>query len=228
LLSPVGGQTYRLGDSLRVTAAVEGNDRGTINAVEVFLSPDGGKTWGALSDQSLSVAGQSSLHFSWKIPLYFSAGGETYYLAENAGCKIRIAQKNSSDTLKTSISGNFAVEDTVLIRMHSPLGGESFRVGDTLRITWTVKDAPENPVDAVDVMISADSGKSWGYLRSSSILPQNPYWGRFPWVVRDSISILGTKTNLTGNPGVCVRVQQYSMPEPTRSFTSGMISISHP
>src|SRR4051812_45182451 len=38
LLSPVGGQTYRLGDSLRVTAAVEGNDRGTINAVEVFLS----------------------------------------------------------------------------------------------------------------------------------------------------------------------------------------------
>lgn len=226
LVSPKGGNVYTLGDSLRITATVEGNSQGTINAIDVFLSPDGGQTWGPVSDRSVPVAAHSDFDFSWKIPASFAADGKTFSLAENGNCRVRIAQHNTGDSLKTSVSGRFMIEDTVFIRLTNPLGGESFKVGDTLPITWTIKDDPGDPIDAVDVFLSPDSGKTWGFLRASSIPPESVLWERFPWVVMDSIYILGKKTNLVGNPGVCIRVEQYSTSDPDHRFQSGMISIS--
>jgi hypothetical protein len=228
LLSPKAGEAYKLGDSLHITAEIKGNGKGTINAIDYSLSPDGGRTWGALSDLSLAVDARSSLDFSWKIPTFFTANGKTFSLAENDGCMIRIAQHNTSDSQKISFSGRFMIEDTVFIRLTYPLGGESFKVGDTLPITWTVKDDPANPVDAVDVMASPDSGKTWAYLRPGSILPESPSWERVPWIVPESLSVFGNKTGLVGNPGVCIRVEQYSTPDPKHRFRSGMISISRP
>jgi hypothetical protein len=226
LVSPVGGRAYTLGDSLHVTATVEGNGQGTINAIDVLLSPDGGRTWGALSDRPVPVAAHSDFDFSWKIPASFTADGKTFSLAENGDCLVRIAQHNTGDSLKASVSGKFKIEDTVFIRLTNPLGGESFEVGDTLPITWTAKEDPNDPILAVDVLLSPDSGKTWGFLRSGSIAPGSPIWGRFPWVVMDSIRILGGKTNLVGNPGVCLRVEEYSTQDPKKRFQSGMISIS--
>jgi hypothetical protein len=178
-----------------------------------------------LSHQPLPVAAESQIYYAWKIPAYFTADGKVSSLAENGECVIRVAQRNTGDSLKTSISGKFLIEDTVFIRLASPLGGESFRVGDTLRIAWSTKYDPEFPVDAVDVKMSADSGKTWAYLRPGSILPESRYWGLFPWVVADSISVLGKKAGIVGNPGVCVRVEQYTTTDPKHSFQSGMISI---
>lgn len=228
LLSPKGDEIYALGDSLHVTATAEGNEQGTINAVDVFLSPDGGQTWGALSDRPLSVDALSSMDFSWKIPASFAANGKTFSLAENRRCMIRIAQQNTDDPLKTSVSGLFMIEDTVSIRLTHPLGGESFKVGDTLHFIWTVKDDVSDPVYAVDVRISADSGETWAFLRAGSITSESAYWGRFPWIVRDSITVSGKKTNIVGSPGVCFRVEQYSSPDPDKRFQSGMISILPP
>jgi len=228
LLSPRSGEVYALGDSLHVTAETERNGQGTINAVDVFLSPDGGHTWGAISDQPLTLDSQGLIGFYWKIPTFFTVKGKIFSLAENSWCMVRIAQRNTGDSLKISVSGDFMIADTMFIRLTYPLGGESFKVGDTLPITWITKSNSPDPVDAVDVMISPDSGKTWAYLRSSSIPPDSPDWGRFPWIVADSISMLGKKTNIVGNPGVCVRVEQYSSPDPKARFQSGMISIMRP
>lgn len=228
LLSPKGGESFTLGDSLHVTASAEANEQGSINAVDVFLSPDGGQTWEALSDPPLSLTSPSSMDFSWKIPAYFTANGKTFSLAENDSCMIRIAQRNTVDPLKTSVSGLFKIEDSVSIRLTHPLGGESFKVGDTLYFSWTVKGDVPDPVYAVDVRISPDSGKTWGFLKSSSITSDSPNWGRFPWIVRDSIVIQGNKTNIVGNPGVCFRVEQYSSTDPKMRFQSGLVSILSP
>ncbi len=229
ILSPKGGDVYALGDSLHVTATASGNDQGTINAIDVFLSPDGGLTWGTLSDQSLPVVAQSSVNFSWKIPTLFTANGKIFSLAENSNCMIRIAQRNTSDPLKAAVSGRFMIEDTVFIRLTYPLGGESIKVGDSVRITWTVKDDPTDPVNAVDVMITADSGKLWAYLRSQgSITPDSPQWGNFIWKVTDSVSSSGLKMNLVDNPGVSIKVEQYSSQDPKKRCQSDRISISRP
>lgn len=228
LLTPEVGDSYKLGDSLHVTATVEDNDKGTIDSVDVFLSPDGGNTWGAISDRSHPVDRNVTFTFSWKIPAYFKAGGKSFLLAQNSNCMIRIAHKGTLDSLKITTSVKFQIEDTVFLRLTYPLGGETFRVGDTARITWITKFDDNLPVEAVDVKISPDSGKTWANFRASSITTNDPGWRRFPWIVTDSITIRGQKLNIVGNPGVCIRVEEYTSMDPKTRFQSGMISIIRP
>src|SRR6188768_4037791 len=54
-------------------------------------------------------------------------------------------------------------DPAALITVTAPACGSSFKVGDSIRVKWTVKDDPEAP-DAADVQLSADSGKTWGFL----------------------------------------------------------------
>ena len=101
--------------------------------------------------------------------------------------------------------------DDAKITLTSPLGGESFKVGDTLWIKWTVKDDPD-PVDAVDPMYSPDNGQSWKTL-SQSIGPTYRNWGNFGWKIPDSLVIGATTHKLAGNTKGLIRVEQYSTQE---------------
>lgn len=104
-----------------------------------------------------------------------------------------------------------------LITLTSPSCGESFKVGSTMNVRWTVKDDPDAP-DAVDVMLSVDNGSSWGYLRSGSISIGTPNWSDYPWVVKDSLLVSGVKVGLVGKKAL-VRVMQYSATDPKKIST---------
>jgi hypothetical protein len=118
--------------------------------------------------------------------------------------------------------------DTGKISLVTPKGGESYTVGDTLWVKWTVKDDPD-PVDAVDVMLSPDDGKSWGFLRSGSIGTASPLWGNFGWSIKDSIEIGAVKHGLAGNTSVRIRVMQYSTDEADKiATTASAITIKAP
>jgi hypothetical protein len=116
---------------------------------------------------------------------------------------------------------------TGLITLTAPKGGQSFKVGSVMHVTWTVKADPEAP-DAVDVKVSVDEGKTWGFLRSGSIPDDSEIWGDFPWTVVDSVTIGGKKEGLIGK-AVLVRVMQYSVSDPKKISTiAAPISITAP
>lgn len=118
--------------------------------------------------------------------------------------------------------------DTGKVSLVSPKGGETYAVGDTLWVRWTVKDDPD-PVDAVDVMLSPDDGKSWGFLRSGSIGTASPSWGKFGWAIKDTIQIGAVKHALAGNASVRIRVMQYSTDDPEKiATTASAITIKAP
>lgn len=103
---------------------------------------------------------------------------------------------------------------TGLITLTSPKGGETFKVGDSLRVSWSVKDDPEAP-DAVDVKISVDGGKTWGWISKGSI-PKNAKpttWPNFSWAVKESTLIAGVNVGLVGKD-MLLRVLQYSATDP--------------
>lgn len=103
------------------------------------------------------------------------------------------------------------------ITLTHPLGGESFKVGDTVWIRWTVKDDP-NPVEAVDPMFSPDNGMSWKTL-SQSIGPTYRTWGNFGWKIPDSLFIITTWFQLAGTTQGLIRVKDYTTDDPLNQST---------
>ena len=74
----------------------------------------------------------------------------------------------------------------------SPNGGETFGVGDTIRIRW---DADTNKVDDVLIRLLVDGGEHEVVLTTTeSIYTSHEQWGDFTWVVpegavHDSVSL---------------------------------------
>lgn len=108
-------------------------------------------------------------------------------------------------------------DPAALITLTSPTCGTSFKVGSTMKVTWTVKDDPDAP-DAVDLMMSVDEGKTWGFMRTGSIPDLSASWGDFDWVVKESLTIGGATVSLAGKKAL-VRVMQYSSVNPKQIST---------
>ena len=107
-----------------------------------------------------------------------------------------------------------APASTGLITLTSPMGGETYKVGDTLRVTWSVTNDLEAP-DAVDVKVSADGGTTWGWISRKSIpKDETPTtWPSLKWAVTESTLIAGVNVGLVGKD-VLVRVLQYAKTDP--------------
>ncbi len=100
-----------------------------------------------------------------------------------------------------------------LVVLTSPQGGETFKVGDTIRITWkTPRVDPELPVDPVDIHFSPDSGKIWRPLTDQSI-PKGSIveWEPLKWVVPETLSYSGLKIPLVGSTKCLIRVKNYEI-----------------
>jgi hypothetical protein len=70
------------------------------------------------------------------------------------------------------------------VTVTGPNGGETINTGDTLPIRWET----DNGITSVGIQVSIDSGKKWMPItRTSSVESGDPEWGRFPWVVPDSL-----------------------------------------
>ena len=120
------------------------------------------------------------------------------------------------------------------IALTTPLGGETYKVGDSLRIKWTVKDNPAGNIEAVDVELSPDSGKTWGFLpwgpskTTGSVKPTSPYWENFAWKITDTLYIASKDASIKLAGRQClVRVKDYlSEAELNQSTTHTPITIN--
>ena len=70
------------------------------------------------------------------------------------------------------------------IALLSPNGGDTAKVGDTLRVKWET----DGYISSVGIQISPDSGQHWiPVTRRSSINQGQPGWGDFGWAIPDSL-----------------------------------------
>ena len=66
----------------------------------------------------------------------------------------------------------------------SPNGGDSAKVGDTLRVKWET----DGFISSVGIQISPDSGQHWiPVTRRSSVNQGQSGWGDYPWAIPDSL-----------------------------------------
>jgi hypothetical protein len=114
-----------------------------------------------------------------------------------------------------------------MITISSPAKGEVYNVGDSLRIKWTVKDDPADPIDGVTISLSPDGGITWGGLEGGSVAPTHATWGNYAWKVKDSLYIQGQAKNvlLKGSTQCKIRVQQYTTNDPLRIINTEAFSI---
>jgi len=100
--------------------------------------------------------------------------------------------------------------DSTQILLTSPKGGESFRIGDSLRVKWKLCNEGVTQINAVDLLISPDSGTTWCFMRVHSLPTGDPSFGNYAWLIPDSVGLQGQWYSLKNNTKCRVRVEQYT------------------
>jgi hypothetical protein len=101
LTSPNDGDTLTVGDTVTVQWVCIDD----IMYVDIRLSPDGGKTWILLNDESIGYNNPVSWqHFKWCIPETISSKSEEFSLAGNASCLFRVENYSPKDRTEISIN----------------------------------------------------------------------------------------------------------------------------
>jgi hypothetical protein len=90
-----------------------------------------------------------------------------------------------------------------------PRGGETFHVGDSLKVRWKAQGEGLQEISSVTLGVSPDSGQTWISLKNGSIAPTDAEWGAYGWKIPASLVAKGKTFELSGNSKILVRVQDY-------------------
>ncbi len=113
----------------------------------------------------------------------------------------------------SSATGPTGPADTSEILLVFPKGGESFKIGSTLIVKWTEQGQGKTDVNAVDIQLSPDDGKTWINLNQRSITPVDAQWENFSWLIPDTVNYLRTgKFALANNAKCRIKVDEYTKP----------------
>jgi|GEM_PF-2621317 len=136
--SPNGGESWQTGESYNITwESVNISDHVTIN-----VSRNNGKTWTQIQDQ---VENDGS--YSWKVNIQPSDS-----------CIIQVS--DALDVASDRSDDLFSVVPPPSLTVLRPDGGETWYIGDTQTIEWSVADYNGN----VKVELSRDNGQQWTEL----------------------------------------------------------------
>lgn len=102
----------------------------------------------------------------------------------------------------------------------APTGGERITIGDTLRIKWKIQGKGIDEVNAVNIELSPDSGRTWVELLTKSIGIDDPLWRNYPWPVLNQVVRLGVPFNLANNDKVLLKIMQYSTSDTNKIATT--------
>ena len=102
ILSPKGGETWYVGDSVDIKWALQGRGIQEVNGVNLELSIDSGKAWLGLLKGSLPTTERGS--YRWGVPGSLVKLGVTYDLTAAAAIFLRISQYSTADPNKIVVS----------------------------------------------------------------------------------------------------------------------------
>jgi len=117
-------------------------------------------------------------------------------------------------------------ESRPALRLISPNGGETFTVGREVVIRW---EANLDSVTGVDILFSPDNGITLCWPVDSTIFPENPLWGAFPWTIPEELACSGGRTMSTVSNECFIKVQEYQTTDPAiEDFSDAPFTIAAP
>lgn len=158
LTSPNGGETWEAGGVRSITWSATGS----LGNLRIEYSVTNGSTWSLIA---ASAANTGS--YSWTIPN-----------TPSNHCRVRITDVATGSISDISHAA-FTITPAPALTVLSPNSGESWEVGSTHDITWSV----QGTVGDVRIEYSTDNGQSWSQIVSSTT--NDGSWG---WTVPSSVS----------------------------------------
>jgi hypothetical protein len=159
VIAPNGGEVLQVGTTFDIkwTASDPDGDN-TIQKFTIQLSTNAGTSFNFTVAQDLPGNLRS---FSWVVPVGFNT----------TQGRIRvIVTDNQGATAQDDSDANFTITDQgVAVTLVSPNGGQNFKFGQQVNITWSVASGSAALVKGFDLLLSTDGGQTF----TLSIVP-NP------------------------------------------------------
>jgi hypothetical protein len=231
ITAPNGGDTLLVGHPFNIvwTASDPAGDAAITN-FEIDLSTDGGNTFATTLAGAIPGTSRS---FSWNVPTG---------LTTTQG-RIRIIVTDASNLTATAVSANnFTITDQgVAVTLASPTGGEEYKFGQVVTVSWSVDASDQNLVEGFDLLLSTDGGVSFPLKIANAANPAQPALGpgvtSFNWTVpaecttNAEISVIATSitgittSSISSTPftiddyGPSVKTTKMSFPKATGEMT---------
>ncbi len=157
LTSPNGGESWAAGSSQNITWS----STGSVNAVKIELSTDGGVNWGIIAASETNDG-----TYLW-----------TVSDASSSLCKIRISSV-ANPAVTDESDANFTII-TPTLTLTKPNGGEQWLIGSVQAITW----ADNSGLNSVKIELSTNGGATYSIIAANA--PNN---GSYAWAVPNSPS----------------------------------------
>ena len=161
LTAPNGTEQWVVGDENNVTWT----KHGSITAVKLELSKDGGTTWPVSITNSTPGGG---LSYAWTIPDQISTQ-----------CRVRISDTSNVNVVDTS-DANFAIRGGFTVTSPTT-GSEVWVVAEVHDITWSSNGTISN----VKLDYSTNGGTTYDY----TIIASTPNTNSYSWTIPDAIAI---------------------------------------
>ncbi len=140
--APNRGESWVAGGEYQVSWTI---GRGTPDSIGIYLSTDGGASYGETVASGLENTGT----FRWKVPVAPAAQAKLLVRAYASGA---IGGMDTSDSVFSIVED---LEGPAVTVTH-PNGGEQYHPGDTLDIEWMASDNAS--VESIDIYCSANGG----------------------------------------------------------------------
>ncbi|HEY6329988.1 MAG TPA: LamG-like jellyroll fold domain-containing protein, partial [Blastocatellia bacterium] len=167
ITAPIGGETLLVGHQFNITwtASDPGGDSFITNFA-IALSIDGGNTFNTIIASTVAGTDRS---FTWTVP----SGLDT------TQGRIMITVTDANNLTATSTSpNNFTITDQgVSVTLLSPLGGEDFKFGQVVPISWSVDSSDQSMVEGFDLLLSTDGGVTFALKLVTGSNPDGPALG---------------------------------------------------
>jgi len=166
VVAPNGGEAW---NATIVNTIVWSSDS-IIGKVKIEYSINNGDAWIVIADSANNNHGGS---YAWTVP----AGASD-------SCKVRISAVHRPDAADGS-DKLFSIVAAPSISVVRPAGGDTFRVGDSVKIAWSHTYV----TGKVKIEYSADNGASWALVKDSVDIALNALGWIAPDVKSDSCKI---------------------------------------
>lgn len=231
IVAPNGGETLVVNHSFNITwTASDPAGDAAITNFEIDLSTDSGNTFNTMI--APSIAGTMRA-FSWNVPSGFTT--------THGRVRITVTDAATLQAMAVSASDFTITDQGVAVSLASPTGGEEFKFGQVVPISWTVDSSEQSLIRGFDLFLSTDGGVTFATKIVTGADPAQPALGpgvsMFNWTVppdcttNAEISLVATSTtgittsSITPSPftiddyGPSVKTTKMSFPKTTGVMT---------
>ncbi|MGD9200017.1 MAG: hypothetical protein PVI26_00505, partial [Chitinispirillia bacterium] len=147
---------------------------------EISLPPQGNFIF-----RGLAYDGEEMLdplpEFTWQTDGGAVNSNGTYWAPKSPG-KYKVTAAAVGKTGSATVTVDESI--TPAYKILTPNNGETFKIGDKVRITW---ESDENQVKDAVLSITLDGGFSLLKLDPNSITPTHDSWEKFDWVIPEKV-----------------------------------------